>query len=189
MKNILSNHWPDIGLIIAISILVILFVQPWLPILSLKWLFWLHLPILMIHQFEEFRFPGGLKKWIIEVKFKSQEIDTQLLDETAVRVNLGGWATVTLFALSGLALPWLAFVVIFFSLNNAIFHIYYSISTLRYSPGTITSFLFYIPFVLFASYSGMKDEMITITQFIVTFIIGAAMHFLFLNVASSRYRT
>ncbi len=189
MEKYLSEHWPDIGLIIAIFLLVILFVQPWLPVFSLKWLFWFHLPILMIHQFEEFRFPGGLKNWMSEVRLKSQGMDDQTFDKMAWKVNMRGWVSLTLFAMLGLVFPWLAFVPLFLSLNNAIFHIYYSVFTWRYSPGIITSFLLFIPLVLFASYSGMRNEMITITQFIVTFIIGSAMHFFLITVMHSRLRT
>jgi len=175
MEQFLSKYWPDIGIILALSLLAGLFIQPWLPIFSLKWLLWLHISIVMIHQFEEYRFPGGLKKWMDEVRLKSVGMDTTLFDKTSLRVNMGSWGQLTLFALLGLAVPWPAFIYLFISLNNAFFHIFYTVFTRRYSPGTITSIFLFIPLVFYASYLGINNEMITTWQFILTFIIASAI--------------
>ncbi len=188
MKQFLSKYWPDIGIILALFLLAGLLIQPWLPLFSLKWLLWLHISILMIHQFEEYRFPGGLKKWMAEVRLKSKGLDTNLFDKTSLRVNMGSWGQLTLFALLGLAVPWPAFIYLFISLNNAIFHISYTVFTWRYSPGTLTSVLLLIPLVVFASYLGIKNEMITTWQFILTFLIGSAIHSYIIIVKHPQYR-
>lgn len=189
MEKFLIKYWQDFGIIIALCFLAILFIQPWLPIFSLKWLLWVHIPILMIHQFEEFRFPGGLKKWMDEVRFKSRGMDHSLFDKMALITNTRAWGFLTIFALLGLVFPWPAFVFIFISLNNAIFHIYYSVFTWRYSPGAVTSVLLFIPLVTYASYLGMKNETVTIWQFILTFIIAFAMHSFLVIVKHSQLRT
>lgn len=58
MMNFLRRHWYNVGLIVALITAVILFFQ-WEELGILRTLILLNFIALLLHQFEEFGFPGG----------------------------------------------------------------------------------------------------------------------------------
>ncbi len=92
MESIYKN-WPkSIGLVstILFAILFIwLFIDPYLNIYI--WFFWLNLPILMVHQFEEYIFPGGFQNIVNNKFFKTSNPNFPLSDRLAFILNIGLW--------------------------------------------------------------------------------------------------
>lgn len=131
---------------------------------------WL-LPIFVIlHIVEEFVYPGGFLQWYRNYK---SEISPSFTVRYIAAINL------ILFILCmiplSLDLPhaislWLSMAsVVFF---NALFHIRAVIKLKRYSPGTITSALLYIPLTIYGFWFVLSNNFASAGTVIVSSVVG-----------------
>jgi hypothetical protein len=97
----------------------------------------------VLHVTEEYFFPGGFIKWI--TKFVPSSISFRLTVKFAVIVN-GLFLLLCLSAVFiGGRYPMFALSIAGLVLVNGFIHLISSVVTRSYSPGLITSLLFYIP--------------------------------------------
>lgn len=173
------KHWPKLALGMGILVSLLLYLkQDWF-FRNDDWVFWVHLPILMFHQSDEYVWPGGFKKWFNQVILKSDSEDFPLTWPLSAKINVIGWVPVTLMAVVGsnwdgvfIIFP---FIGIFGSMHNAWFHISYTVSD-QYSPGTITSLLLYLPLTFYASYQFYSAGNIEVWELCTSFVIGGLLH-------------
>ncbi|MFX0012147.1 MAG: hypothetical protein ACFE9R_17675, partial [Candidatus Hermodarchaeota archaeon] len=83
------EHWPKAGIIAAIFIFVLLFFNSKASIGSYEWLYWLSLPLYMIHQFEEYVYPGGFKEELNKLLTRGVGHREILTDKMGLVINIG----------------------------------------------------------------------------------------------------
>jgi hypothetical protein len=139
-----------------------------------KFLFWLHLLLLLLHQTEEYIYPGGFKETVSEI-FPLLNIP-QLTDRKAFYVNvILGWGLFILAAIIGLQAVWFPSGLLLFMLGNAAGHIGAPILKRSYHPGFFVSLLLNAPFSIFvllnlysAGFLGIVELSLTIVVTILT---------------------
>jgi hypothetical protein len=97
MTKFMLRHWYDVGGVLVIPVLLVAFLGTW-PTVQLILL--LNLAVIFIHQFEEYRFPGG-EPWVLNEVFLSKpdpnvRPDTLPTNELS-SIWINGWAWVLYF--------------------------------------------------------------------------------------------
>lgn len=149
--NFLRLHWQDVGIGFAIiGGMVLATVAKQIDSFSI--LLWLSLISLLVHQFEEYRYPGYFPGMVNSVLFKSAKPDRYPLNtNTSLIVNvIVGWLAYFLAAFFGRHAIWLAMGTILVSAGNCIAHVF--LFNIRgktlYNPGLLTSVLLFLPIVI-----------------------------------------
>ncbi len=87
-------------------------------------MFWSALPALMLHQFEEYVFPGGFLSWFNREVFKSASDTSPMSPKIAFVVNvLIGWPLFAMVGYVGLSQLWFTMPMMGILFVNAWFHI------------------------------------------------------------------
>jgi hypothetical protein len=170
----LYRHWPALwGVMMLASSIALwlafgsdLFSQPF-------WYAWLLIPVAWAHEFEEY-FIGNFWRWYNRTCFKSKEDFFPLTHKRAFFINAGSVVPLLLQAFLVESFPALTLFLLITLHMNAWFHITYTVGEGRYSPGTVTSLLLYLPLTTYALY-----DMLLITQVVTPagFIAGVALAF------------
>jgi hypothetical protein len=130
-----------------------------------------------LHVFEEFIFPGGYVVWyksyspkLVEALTSSYlfKINTIPL-VLSVLASLGAFDFVSTYSFGGIR-AWMTFQSILFV--NAIFHIQGAIITKKYSPGIVSSIVFYSPLTIISFTFFLKTGTVDIFSAIVCLSIG-----------------
>ena len=107
-------------------------------------LFWLPLFAAIAHMFEEFVWPGGFAAWYRKYR---PEIAGSLTKRYLIIVNAA-----LLFGLLSVGIdrrtvigPAFLLTMVALLFGNGVFHVFASIRTRMYSPGTVTGAMLYIP--------------------------------------------
>lgn len=174
------RHWPYVGLAVAAVLSLVYYLERGWLFASDDWVFWVHIPVLMVHQFEEYGYPGGFKTWWNGEVWDSGDDDFPLDWKTSAKINvLGGWLPFTVMALIGSnwggALLIVPFLGIMGNLHNAWFHVTYTVSK-SYSPGVLTSLGLYLPLTTYASFRFFQTGQISLWELIVAFVVGGLIH-------------
>ncbi len=174
-----NQIWPIVGGAFALIILVLVLIL-WndsVLIQKLTLLYWLNLAVLMLHEFEEYVFPGGFKhfinhKTIFAIK---ERPETEPINDTVIVViNLGIWFVFILAALITSTAPWLGFGMIIFNIVNIIGHlIIFQKGTKGYNPGMITALLM-IPFLIFSFIFVITNDFLNLGGYLAAGIMGFA---------------
>jgi hypothetical protein len=147
----INRFWQSATLFLAPPILVLLI---WLyPTMNTyQWLLWLHLPLLMLHEAEEYVLaPTSFKEFFNLKSPMGTKTDSDYpLDEGYVfQVNLMiAWPMVILGAILAPVAPWLGFSMIWFELiiNNVMHTILFQGAKPTYNPGLITNSFLLLPY-------------------------------------------
>lgn len=174
------RHWPKTALGLAVLLCIVFYLERGWFFRNADWVFWVHLPVLMVHQFEEYGFPGGFKEWWNLHLWESGDENFPLDWSTSAKVNVvGGWIPFTIMALIGSnwggALLVIPFIGIMGSLHNAWFHLTYTVTD-TYSPGTVTSLVLYMPLTAYAIYVFYSTGQVSILELVLAFVLGGLIH-------------
>ncbi|UCG03379.1 MAG: HXXEE domain-containing protein [Candidatus Heimdallarchaeota archaeon] len=168
------SHWPKLALMLAPIITVILFLSR-NDIGSYTWFFWLHIPILMLHQIEEYIFPGGFTEFANEITGEK----ISFTDTKTFYVNVVlGWGVFTLAAIVGMNLIWLPVALLIFMGGNAAGHVGGTILLRKYAPGFFVSLLINIPFSFFIIFTLLNTGLLSL--FDLSLSIGTAVVLVFI---------
>ena len=173
----LTQYWAVIGGIKAVAIVFYIIIAGG-KITDIDTLLWLHLVTLLIHQFEEYVYPGGFKKFFNHnIYNKNPIIRFPLNDAGILIINIGlGWSAYLISAINGDNLMWLATGLLCITLLNGILHTMLFIYQRKYNPGFLTALFIMIPF---ASYMLIKFESLFPSDLFITgiyvFLIGAVL--------------
>ncbi len=190
----INRIWQRTGGILSILIIAIIIVR-WqentdLEILSL--LFWLHLAILMLHEFEEFVYPGGFKEFFNTktVFALSDPQENVPLNETIIfYINMGAWILFALAALLTNVAPWLGVMMVVFNIVNIVGHIgIFQIKNKGYNPGLITTLVLLTPFSVYVFWFTIDSGILTTFEYVISIIGGIllAMSLPILGIASKK---
>jgi hypothetical protein len=146
-----NRLWQSATLFLAPPLLVVLFwLRPGMD--AYQWLLWLHLPLLMLHEAEEYVLsPLSFKEFFnLRTAFGSHDNPDFPLDEGYVfQVNLViAWPLVILGAILAPVAPWVGFSMIWFELiiNNAMHTVIFQGKKPTYNPGLITNSFLLLPY-------------------------------------------
>ncbi|MHA1205591.1 MAG: HXXEE domain-containing protein, partial [Candidatus Heimdallarchaeaceae archaeon] len=123
-----NTIWPKVGGFFAIVIIfIVIFLWKSSSLTNkLSLLYWFNLAVLMLHEFEEYVFPGGFKEFINNKTFFAVEDSfgfEPINDVVVVVINLGVWVLFILAASISSIAPWLGFAMIIFNVVNIIGHL------------------------------------------------------------------
>lgn len=142
----LKRDWPKVGLILSIFLLIFLFVfvrkYDFVVFILL-----LQTPLYMLHQTEEYIFPGGFGKYFNTKIFKLETEDEPVDENFIFFVNIILiWIALPLFGLLSTIDYEFGLWIPYFSFFAGIAHIALAIKAQKmYSPGLIVSLLINIP--------------------------------------------
>ncbi|MBE9176136.1 HXXEE domain-containing protein [Synechocystis salina LEGE 06155] len=167
------REWMRAGLVVAVFLFIYLTVLVAPTNLALYAML-LCAPLYMLHETEEYLFPGGFIEFANRDLYK-QDPEGGMLDESLVYwINMGYiWLPLPicgLLATHDLRLAaWMPYFLIF----QAIVHIVLSVITRRwYNPGLATACLLHIPFAVWAIYLLREAGVIQIIYFNIYLLIG-----------------
>lgn len=169
------KYWAKIGGILACGIILFVLFSGMKPT-DIKALLWFHFSILLLHQFEEYIFPGGFQDFFDKTIQDKNLLKVSLNDKGVILVNIVlGWTAYFLSAISGARILWLAVGILGITISNGMIHTIMFIIKRRYVPGVITGLLLFIPFGIYVllkilEISTIKD----VISGILVFIIGTA---------------
>jgi hypothetical protein len=171
------KDWPKAGLIAAVFILLLLFLNSKAPIGSFEWLYWLSLPLYMIHQFEEYVYPGGFKEELNKVLLNENSSSEILTDKAALVVNMGFiWIlTPVLIVLGAFSVVFPVILMTLVAFNGFI-HLVVSIRFKRYNPGLIASLIFNLPLGLYVLIGLGLNSVASGLELFIGVIIGIILH-------------
>ena len=181
------EHWPKAGLIAAIFLFVLLFFNSKAPIGSFEWLYWLSLPLYMIHQFEEYVYPGGFKEELNKLLTRGEGHREILTDKIGLVVNIGFiWILTPVLIVLGTFSVIFPIILMTLVAFNGFVHVFASIRFRRYNPGLIVSLLANIPLGLYVLIGLGLNAIASSTELLVGILIGVILHmglfvFLFLR--------
>jgi hypothetical protein len=147
----INHFWQSATLFMAPPLIVLLI---WLrpSMNAYQWLLWLHLPLLMLHEAEEYVLaPLSFKQFFnLKTRMGSKTDPDYPLDEGYVfQVNLLiAWPVVILGAILAPVAPWLGLSMIWFELilNNVMHTILFQGDKPTYNPGLITNSFLLLPY-------------------------------------------
>lgn len=119
----LRKHWFDVGGALAAGLLA--WVYAYYPSWSaFSLLLWLSLISLLLHQVEEYRWPGYFPGMTNRMLYRSSQPDRYPLNtRTALIVNVVmGWGSYAAAAVAGSRLPWLGIATLLVSAGNVVAH-------------------------------------------------------------------
>jgi hypothetical protein len=148
------------------------------------YLYWIHLPILMIHEFEEYVFPGGFKEFFNKktvFALDPVENDVPLNEPMIFWINIGVWIFIILGALLVNIVPWLGLIFILFNgLFNGFGHLFlFQIKVRGYNPGLVTTILFVVPLSVLVVLTIHNQTLFSVSDWIISIaggiVIGALL--------------
>jgi len=171
------KDWPKAGFIAAVFILLLLFLNSKASIGSFEWFYWLSLPLYMIHQFEEYVYPGGFKEELNKVLLKENVSSEILTDKAALVVNIGFiWIlTPVLIVLGAISIVFPVILMTLVAFNGFI-HLVVSIRFKRYNPGLIASLIFNIPLGVYVLIGLSLNSLVSGIELLIGIIIGLILH-------------
>ena len=174
MKTWVNNHWARVGGVWAICIGLVLSLTE-LDMLHIDKLLWLHLVVLLIHQFEEYVYPGGFKIFYNTNIYNKNKVTTHPLTDNAILlVNLGiGWTVYLFAAVKGESSIFLSIGLAGITIFNGLLHTFLALLHRSYNPGLYSSILLFIPFGSYLLYRLCTEiELNLIAIGIVIFLLG-----------------
>ena len=141
------RYWALIGGIIAIGIILFVLMTG-MQFAEINTLLWLHLSLLLLHQFEEYIYPGGFSEFFNRtIQRKNATTQSPLNTGGILLVNVVfGWTAYLISAISGIHNLWLALGLLGITVSNGILHTAMALVKRKYVPGLISGFLLFIPF-------------------------------------------
>lgn len=177
--DFLRNHWYDIGGVLGIITLILLFALK-NEISVYQQLMWFSLISLFLHQLEEYRVVGTFPGMINKVMFHSGTPDRfPLNSNTSLIVNVFiGWVTYILAAIVGEHAVWLGMATILVSLGNIIAHtILFNIKgKTLYNAGLATCWLLFAPCVFLFFYVVSIWNLASTTDYLIGILLGIAIN-------------
>jgi len=147
-------RWPAIHLGIGAAVLAVAaFTWPWAAD-NPRWLWFLVLaiPVLVLHEFEENGFPGGFRRWFNLDICLSPDAESPLTKKQLALNHMPLMVVYPVVAFVGARWPWFGLAGIYALVADGFLHLSATGITRRYSPGTATGLLLYMPLGVFATW-------------------------------------
>ena len=175
--SFLYKHWAKAGGIAALFITLLLIFNSKAPIGSPIWFFWMLLPLYLVHQFEEYVWPGGFKDEVNNILMKRPSCDFPINDQRAFLVNiLYIWIYVPVCAIISFKAVIFPVSALVFSTINGLLHLGAGLLRRKYNPGLLASLFLNVPFGLYVIFNMINNKLITSSQLIVGTFLGFILH-------------
>ena len=172
-------RWPYVGLAIAAVLAVVLALDPALD--DLRTLLLVSLVTLLLHQGEEYVWPGGFPRMVNRVVFESAEPDRFPLNQrTAWIINVAlGWTVYALAAVVGENAVWLAIATLTVSAGNVVAHtLLFNIrGRTLYNPGLATSWLLFVPVIAWFAVEAAREDWVSAVDVAVGIVLGLVLNY------------
>ncbi|MEK4850415.1 HXXEE domain-containing protein [Paenibacillus sp. FSL H7-0756] len=145
--NILRKNWQDIGLFLGILICVYLLLN-WGEIPRINSILWLSLVAILLHQFEEYRWPGYFPGIFNKALFKSESPDNYPLNkQSAMIINVVIAYVFYLLPVFFPSVVWLGMAPVLMGFFQIIFHgVVVNIrAKSMYNPGLVSAIVVHLP--------------------------------------------
>lgn len=150
----INNTWQLLGGGVLAPAMITILLLLWFtdPALNrYQWLLWLHLPLLMIHEHEEYVLPGGFKEFAntkTPFALVPPVEDVPLNEPYLFAVNMGAWLWIILGALLANIAPWVGLGPVIFQLliNNFTHTFAFQGKQRGYNPGLVTTIVILVPY-------------------------------------------
>lgn len=180
MIRFIERHWYDIGLFLIVSILFFLFLN-FVNISHLRIILLISFISLLLHQLEEYRFPGGFPQMLNKVMFHSNTPDKFPLNtKTAFVINVYlGWSIYFLAIFFVDKALWIAIISLMISLGNSIAHIFlFNIKGKTfYNPGMITCLLLFVPIIIYFLFYIHHNNIVNISDYVIGVPLGILFNY------------
>lgn len=146
-----KRDWPKVGLVLAVYLTVFLFLFV-RRVDFVVFILLLQTPLYLLHEAEEYVFPGGFREYFNEKILKQHPNDGPLSETFSFYLNIILiWITLPLFGMLSLVDYRFGLWIPYFSLFAGVAHILLAIRAKRaYNPGLVVSLLLNIPFSLWS---------------------------------------
>ena len=140
-----KENWPKVGVIVGLFLTIYLVVIV-LPKSTLLFALLMSTPLYMLHQADEYIFPGGFAQFMNHNIYK-MDPETGLADSTAIFwINMAGWIIFAFFSLWAVTDviqgAWMPYFFIF----QAVIHLILGIVGKRFlNPGMVSAWLVHVP--------------------------------------------
>jgi hypothetical protein len=150
--------------------------------------FWTLLPAFLIHQFEEYSWPGGFRAWYNREIFDSRDPEKPLTRTLAFIVNVPlTWTLLIAAANYQTEWPWITFTAVGIVFANSWLHISMAVIKKMYIPGTMTSILLLLPLTSYIYYYYVVTWTLTFPMLLVSILIGILVHMLLVGALRERH--
>ncbi|OKP77638.1 hypothetical protein A3844_29945 [Paenibacillus helianthi] len=180
--NLLRKYWQDLGLFIGI--LVCIFVSMnWGTVPRINSILWLSFVAILLHQFEEYRWPGYFPGVFNTVLFKSESPERYPLNQqSAMIINVG---IAYLFYLLPVFFPsvvWLGMAPVLMGFFQIIFHgIVLNIKAKKiYNPGMFTAIFVHLPIGIWYINFVYKHDVVSLMDWILSTIYFVIAVYIFI---------
>jgi hypothetical protein len=158
------HSWPRLGTIAGIIILAAMIVLAILRIVpfNVYWWAWFNLPLYMMHQFEEYVYPGKFRQAMNSILTSGKSEEAPVTENQVFVINVVFvWGATIVFNLLGafsLAFP---LAMITMTTVNGFTHIIAAVAKRKYNPGLVFSIVLNIPygFVMIAWIAGLVSSL------------------------------
>lgn len=180
MYETYNNVWQRLGIFLG-PILITIFIGIKFTDLNFSWLaflFWIHLPLIMIHETEEYVLsPISFEKFANYYTILSKdppEENSPLSPAYKLFVNMSIWIWAILGGLLVIIAPWVGIgLIIFQLLINGIQHtIIFQIKKPGYNPGFITTWLVLNPYCVLTIFYALNIHALSSIEWILALILG-----------------
>jgi len=147
------------------------------------WVFWAGLPALMLHQFEEFIYPGGFRHWLNQTVLGSDDANFPMTRKLAFVMNVPVmWSLMIATAIVGSDHLWFSLGVMSILFVNAWFHLVMSLVTDKYVPGTYTSLAIILPLTVYTYSFFLTTWQVSFQLVFYCILFGIVVHMAILSV-------
>lgn len=110
------------------------------------WVRWLPLPALLLHQTEEWVWPGGFLPWFNREVMASRDDEYPITRRDGLIINAGlGWGVALASGLAGKQRPGIAAAQLTMDIGNAGLHLAEAARSRSYNPGSLTAAALFLP--------------------------------------------
>ena len=155
------ENWQKVGVIVAIFLTIYLVVLV-LPRSTVLFALLMYTPLYMLHEADEYVFPGGFAQFMNKEIYKTDP-ETGLLDTTAVFwINMAVWIALPLYSLWAVAdltqAAWMPYFIIF----QAVVHLILGVVGKRFlNPGMVSAWLVHVPWGIWTIWLLVRAGVIT----------------------------
>ncbi|WP_091019633.1 MULTISPECIES: HXXEE domain-containing protein [Paenibacillus] len=180
--NVLRKYWQDLGLVIGLLVCIYVAVD-WETIPRINSILWFSFVAILLHQFEEYRWPGYFPGVFNTVLFKSDSPERYPLNkQSAMIINV---FIAYLFYLIPVVFPsvvWLGLAPVLMGFFQIVFHglvLNVKAKTI-YNPGLFTAIFLHLPIGIWYIRYVHEYQLITVTDWIVGVIYFAIAVYIFI---------
>lgn len=178
--NYIRQNWFKIGFVLAIILGAVIFLYHD-SFSSFRLLLIISFITLLLHQFEEYQFPGHFPQMINRVVFKSKTPNNYPLNtNSALIINIGiGWTTYISAIIFAEHAVWLAIASILVSAGNFVAHTFlFNIKGKSfYNPGMFTAIILFLPITIYFFIFLTQEDLLQVSTLVLGLILGIIINY------------